>query len=109
MREFRKNNVLNILIIELRQLRLLLLLHIVFHTHTPMTKMIFRQVQRTVGFGICKFDVVAIDVGGLTWRQVDNSNLRFNCVGGFTWLSRISTFSSRHKIHNLDRRWQVLD
>ena len=62
-----------------------------------------------LGSVFISFYIVAIDVDGLTWRQVDTSNLRFNCVGGFTWLSNISTFSSRHKLHNPDRRWQVLD
>ena len=76
-------------------------------SHTPMifrptswrlmrraNNMIFRHVRKTVGFDI---EEGAIAVGGLTWRQVDTSNLRFNCVYGFAWLSNISTFSSRHK------------
>ena len=61
------------------------------------------------GLAFISFDVRAIDVCGLTWQQVDTSNLRFNCVDSFPWLSNISTFSSRHKLHNPDRRWQVLD
>ena len=51
----------------------------------------------------------AIDVDGLTWRQVDTSNLQFNCVDSFARLSIISTFFSRHKLHNPDRRWQMFD
>ena len=62
-----------------------------------------------LGSVFISFDVGAIDVGGLTWRQVDTSNRRFNCVDGFALLSNISTFSSMHKLHNPDRHWQVLD
>ena len=53
-------------------------------------------------------DVGEIEVGGLTWRQVDTSNLRFNGVDGFAWLSRILTFSSRRKLHNPERRRHVI-
>ena len=64
--------------------------------------------RRRLGSAFISFDVGTIDVGGLTWRKVDATNLRFNCVDGFAWLSNISTFSSRHNLYNPDRRWQVV-
>ena len=67
------------------------------------------QIGAEDGWIFISSDVGAIDVGGLTWRQVDTSNLQFNCVDGFAWLNNILTFSSRHKLHNLDRRWQVIN
>ena len=51
-----------------------------------------------MGSVLISFNVGAIDVDGLTLRQDDTSNLWFNYVGGFTWLSNISTFYSRHKL-----------
>ena len=45
-----------------------------------------------LGSVFISFDVGAIDVDGLTWRQVDTSNLRFNCVDGFALLSNIYTY-----------------
>ena len=59
-----------------------------------------------MGSVFISFDIAAIDVGGLTLRQFDTSNLRLNFVNGFALLSNISTFSSRHKLHRPDRRRQ---
>ena len=47
--------------------------------------MIFRQVQRTVVFGFYKF------------RCRSDGRRRTH---DFAWLSNVSTFSSRHKLHN---------
>ena len=45
------------------------------------------------------------------WPHVatHTSSLRFKCVDGFAWLSTISSFSSRHKLHNPDRHRQEME
>ena len=107
MIEFSENKVLNIVDVELWQLMLHLLLHIVtlFHIRPWSSD----RCRGRLGSVFIISDVGAIDVDGLTWRKVDTSNLRFNSVAGFAWQSNITTFSSRHKLHSLDRHWQVLD
>ena len=50
-----------------------------------------------LGSVFISFGLGGINVGGLTWRQVDTSNLRFHYVDGFAWLSNIWTVSLRHK------------
>ena len=57
-----------------------------------------------MGTVLISSDVGALDEGGLKWRQST-----CNCVDGIDWMSNITTFSSRHKLHNPDRRRQILD
>ena len=48
-------------------------------SHTPMTTIIIRQLSSV----FITSDVGSDDVGGYTWRQVDTSALRFDCMDSF--------------------------
>ena len=49
------------------------------------------------GWAIISYAIGAIEVGILTCQQVDTSNLQFNWIDDFAWMSKIWTFSMRHK------------